>query len=196
MEKKSNNVSISDEEIIHLVQKGAIDKFDIFILRYLEEAISFVLRMVKNRADAEDIAQEAFYKFFKNINNFRFESTPKTYFYRILLNTTYNFISKQRVSKIIGLGGNLFGVVNRDGDVSLEGRRMDEAGRIGFRVALDKSLQRLSRREREVLILKHYQGLKINEISAVLKVTPGTVKTLLFRAIHKLAKELGLKKES
>jgi RNA polymerase sigma-70 factor (ECF subfamily) len=192
--------NISDDDVVRLVQKGEVDKFDIFILRYLEEAINFALRIVKNREDAEDVVQEAFYRFFKNINKFKFASAPKTYFYRILLNTAYNFVRKQRMLKIFGLGRNLplsFGIENGGGDIhttSAGYMKTSDIELVGFfRVVLGKSLEKLSCREREVLILKHFQGLKIDEISAILKITPGTVKTLLFRAVHKLAKELGLK---
>jgi RNA polymerase sigma-70 factor (ECF subfamily) len=55
---------------------------------------------------------------------------------------------------------------------------------------INKALQKISPKERTVFVMCHYNGLKLNETAEILNVTIGTVKSLLFRAIRKLRKEL------
>lgn len=63
-----------------------------------------------------------------------------------------------------------------------------ESAQIQYRIS--QALQKISPKERTVFVMCHYNGLKLNETAEILNVTIGTVKSLLFRAIRKLRKEL------
>ena len=84
--------------IIKKIQSGNVNAFEDIVNKYKEKAMTLVMRILKNREDAEDALQEAFIKTFRAIADKQFEERSKfsTYFYRIVYNTALDFYKKHK----------------------------------------------------------------------------------------------------
>src|SRR6478735_3481890 len=80
----------TDEQLVAKVQKGDRQSFDLLVLKYQHKVMSLVRRFVKDQAEAEDVAQEAFIKAYRAINSFRGDSAFYTWLYRIAVHTAKN----------------------------------------------------------------------------------------------------------
>ena len=91
----------SEKSLINLVKKGDKKAYEVLVLQYQDRLVFSVYKFLKDYELAQDIAQEAFVKAFKNIEKFRGDSSFYTWIYRIAINTAKNFLSsKSRKSEI------------------------------------------------------------------------------------------------
>jgi RNA polymerase sigma-70 factor (ECF subfamily) len=81
---------IPDLTLVQRVQQGDRRAFDQLVLRYQHKVLKLVMRYMRNHAEAEDIAQEAFLKAYRAIHSFRGDSAFYTWIYRIAINTAKN----------------------------------------------------------------------------------------------------------
>lgn len=91
-----------DHELIRKFQNGDSKSFDKLVRIHLPEMIGFFITITQDKMLAEDLAQDVFLKLFKYLKNFRFESTFKTYLYRINLNTANTWITRNKWKNILG----------------------------------------------------------------------------------------------
>jgi RNA polymerase sigma-70 factor (ECF subfamily) len=90
-------VDESDLELVKRVQRGERGAFDLLVLRYQHKVVKLVSRLLRDSAEGEDVAQEAFVKAFRAIGSFRGDSAFYTWLYRIAVNTARNSMaSRQR----------------------------------------------------------------------------------------------------
>ncbi len=147
------------------------------------------LDLTGNHHDAEDLSQEVFIKAFRSIGDFRGDAKPGSWLYRITVNT---FIDERRRKKLMmtklmeyfrdDIGGLWAGRHAPNPEQKAENHLMQEY--------LDGALNLLSPQERAVFVLRHYEDLRLKEISQILHLAEGTVKSVLFRGIRKLQKAL------
>jgi RNA polymerase sigma-70 factor (ECF subfamily) len=142
--------------------------------------------------EAEDISQEVFIKMFRSLKNFRRDAKVSSWLYKITFNTCIDSLRK-RPSKLSGSLEEIDQLkiladpmVSKS--LSFDPERDAEASQIQKRIAV--SLQNISPKERAVFVMRHYNDLKLNEIAEIMNVKIGTVKSLLFRAVKKLQREL------
>src|SRR3989442_2976421 len=89
------SADVSDLSLVRGVQRGDKGAFDALVLKYQHKLIKLVMRYVRNPAEAEDIAQEAFIKAYRALPSFRGESAFYTWLYRIAINTAKNHFAAQ-----------------------------------------------------------------------------------------------------
>src|SRR6267143_164758 len=82
----------SDLSLVRRVQRGDKGAFDALVLKYQHKLVKLVMRYVRNPAEAEDIAQEAFIKAYRALPEFRVDSAVYTWLYRIDINTAKNAV--------------------------------------------------------------------------------------------------------
>src|ERR1700752_5441464 len=82
----------SDLSLVRRVQRGDKGAFDALVLKYQHKLVKLVMRYVRNPAEAEDIAQEAFIKAYRALPPFRGDSAFYTWLYRIGINTAKNYL--------------------------------------------------------------------------------------------------------
>ncbi len=153
----------------------------------------WAFRLTGNHHDAEDLSQEVFIKVHAALDTFRGEAGMKTWIYRIAVNTYLNKRRKKAVTFMklqddieqtmqAQAGG--YGAENvfRDTDAAVESN--------AIKAFVDKALQHLSRKEHMAFVLRHYNDLSVKEVAEAMQVAEGTVKSLLFRAVQKLRKQL------
>jgi len=142
--------------------------------------------------EAEDISQEVFIKMFRSLKNFRRDAKMSSWLYQITVNASIDTLRKKSSNPKSSIDE--FDQLNiQEGIVSSGAHNFDpvisaESSQIQNHIS--QALQKISPKERTVFVMRHYNDLKLNEIAEILNITIGTVKSLLFRAIKKLRKEL------
>jgi RNA polymerase sigma-70 factor (ECF subfamily) len=161
--------------------------FGQIVRQHQRKVLFLALDLTGNHHDAEDLAQEAFLRAFASFQRFRGEASLGTWLYRITVNT---YIDRYRARSARGGQARSWD----DEDDSIAPPRDEHPARDPERVTesaaiqrhIDAALARLSPQQRTVFVLRHYQDLKLREIAAVLEVSEGTVKSVLFRAVQRL----------
>ncbi len=173
-----------DRLIVERVCQGDLDAFRFLVERYERYAYQIAYRLLRSHPDAEDISQEAFVRVYQNIKNFRGEAKFSTYLYRTVVNLSLNVLRKKNRDAVDSEtpGG------RERAELQLMEQPKIETLDLGDH--LQRAIQRLSRRQQAVLLLRHYEGMSTREVSEILKCSEGTVKQQLHRAMLKLQKYL------
>jgi RNA polymerase sigma-70 factor (ECF subfamily) len=174
-----------EKELITLIEEfidGNEPAFEEIARLVTSDLVNIAYRYLGNVEDAKDIAQEVLLKLYRKLRGFRHASKASTWIYRITLNTCID--SLRRKSRLTPLEE----AITRDQEA--EGRVSQELERQDIRQRVQCALAKLPLRQKNVLILKHFQGLKINQISQILGCSPSSVKTHLARAVERLRKEV------
>lgn len=174
-------MEILEEKLIDRVRTGDEDAFQVLVSRYKERGFRVCYSMVGNVEDAKDILQIAFVKAYKGIDKFRKRSSFYTWFYRILVNTAQDFLRKKAKEKTEPFES------AADTAANPEKKVMDEE----LKRLLDEAISRLSERQRISFVMKHSNGMKIEEIARILNCRPATVKIHIFRAVKNIKNKLG-----
>ena len=159
--------------------------FDHLYDQYHIDLYQYVYYMVKNQHVAEDIVQEVYIKVLKSYQNFRGESSEKTWLFSIARHTTMDFFRKQQRQK-----NKLANFFNKDQDLA----RIKDHDPLPEEVAqLNDEMKRIYQLldhctldQKNVLILRYIQSLSIYETAQILEWSESKVKTTQHRAIKKL----------
>ena len=89
----------SDEALVKRVQQGDVSAYNILVIKYQHKVAQIISKFVGNSADVNDVAQEAFIKAYKAINNFRGESSFYTWLYRIVVNSAKTYLESNSKRK-------------------------------------------------------------------------------------------------
>jgi len=164
--------------------------FSAFVEEHKRQVFYLALDLTGNFHDAEDLAQEVFIKTYKALDSFRGEAKLYTWLYRITVNTYLNKRRKKALT-FIKLRDDLSDTCfyQENAPSPIEGVTSND---IQDHIAL--ALKKLSPKERSAFILRHYHDMSLKEVAGVLEVAEGTIKSLLFRAIMKMRKELAFYK--
>ena len=165
--------------LIELVKKGDKKAYNTLVLKYQDRLVYSVYKFLKDFELAQDIAQEAFIKAYKNIEKFRGDSQFYTWIYRIAINTAKNVVStKARKSEI-------YDNDTKEQWCSKRATTSDNPENIlqaeQLRSEINKALQNLPEDIRVTLSLREFDGLSYEEIAKVLECPIGTVRS----RIHK-----------
>ncbi len=177
--------NIAEEVLIQRVQNGEIEVFYELVRPYERGVFLAALSLVKNEADAEEVAQEAMLKAFKGLARFRGEAKFSTWLIQIAINEAKMKLRRDRRHLYESLEE---GPRGDDGDympkdyadwreIPSEALEQKE-----LRVALTKALKSLPEKYRSVLVLRDVQQLSIAETSQALGISEANVKTRLSRA--------------
>ncbi|MFH1724945.1 MAG: RNA polymerase sigma factor [Elusimicrobiota bacterium] len=159
--------------------------FQRLLERYRDRIFSFVLRLVRNQADAEDLSQETFLKAFRHLASYDPSRPFITWLFRIAHNTVIDFKRRRRV-EVVSLD-------DEDDPLRLEdgAKPVEEAVEARLEAALaDRLLAGLPPIYKEALLLRHKEGMEVAEIARVIQAPAGTVKARLFRAREMMKERL------
>jgi len=144
--------------------------------------------MLGNAQDAEDAAQDTFIKAYRNLRNFRPDSSLYTWLYRIAVNTCLDYKKRPFFASIYRGACGDDEVMNELPSDDPSPERLYESKQTCH--VLRMSLKQLSEKFRTVLILKEIEGLSYEEIAEVLDISIGTVKSRISRAREELKQQL------
>jgi RNA polymerase sigma-70 factor (ECF subfamily) len=182
-----------DSALVAGLRAGDECAYEILIQRFQQPVYNLISRLVDDPGDAADVAQEVFLKVFRKVNGFRSESSLKTWVYRIAVNEARNqrrWFVRHR-GKEIGLD---------PADAAAQGPQdwLCDPGRSPYQTALDQethaliesALNKVSPNYRAAVVLREVEGLSYEEISEILEVSLGTVKSRILRGRESLRKHL------
>ncbi|MSU36668.1 MAG: sigma-70 family RNA polymerase sigma factor [Pedosphaera sp.] len=179
----------ADRELVDRAQAGDLSAYDDLVQRYQERIYATVYHMTGNHEDANDLAQESFVKAWQALKSFKGDSSFYTWVYRIAVNRTINFL-KQRRNRThhFSLNDLDFTGENDPDLVALVSQNTPcrEVGLAELQTCLNEAIQKLSEEHRIVVTLHDIQGMPHDEIAAVLKCNPGTVRSRLHYARQQL----------
>ncbi|MDO4989790.1 MAG: sigma-70 family RNA polymerase sigma factor [Eubacteriales bacterium] len=174
-------------QIVQRVLQGDVNAFEKLVLEYEKSVYAITQRMTGNAEDAADMTQETFIKAYNSLSSFRGESKFSVWLYRIATNVCLDFLRSRSRKPTVSLS-----MEDDDGeeveldiaDESQSPERLLERGLT--RDAVRRGLNALSPEYRQILLLREIQGLSYEEISDVLTLEVGTVKSRIFRARKRL----------
>ncbi|HDQ26373.1 MAG TPA: sigma-70 family RNA polymerase sigma factor [bacterium] len=176
-----------DRDIIQDIKKGSEAAMNELIKKYQKRVYNMVYGMCVNYDTAWDVSQEVFIKVVRNIDSFRGDSSFWTFLYRVTMNAFYDFKRKEKVRSRVA---NYTDTKAEDEKRVFEVRDMlnieEDFEKKEAKERIKEALDGLTDVQKEVFMLKNMEGLKIREISAVLKISDGTVKSHLSRATEKI----------
>jgi len=165
-------------KIIERVQQGDTKAFSYLVGKYQDVVFSIALKVLKNREDAEEMAQETFIKAYRSMASFRGRSKFSTWLFSIAYNTCITSVRKKKIrTKSID-----------DVQVNDEEENWDKSGLSEEERSkmLEMALKRLPEEEYTMILLFYYEDLGIEDVSKVMGLTESNVKVRLFRARKKL----------
>jgi len=177
-----------DIELVTRTQSGDARAFDELVVKYTPRLYGLVYNMTSNHEDANDLLQEVFAKAFRSISGFRGKSSFYTWIHSIAVNMTINFLKKR---------GRRFQMSLDDVDLNIQNDKefieltatsspVREADLGELQQRLNEAMLKLSPEHRAVVTMFDIQGMPHAEISKVLGVSEGTVRSRLFYAHRQL----------
>jgi len=187
-------VSAHEAELIQRICNGEKEEFYVLVHPYERAVYSIAMSILQNSADAEEVAQEAILKAFSHLRSFRGEAKFSTWLIQIALNEARLRLRRDRRHLHESLDDRLIdGQREKTFKEFADLRRVpsDALERKELRHALQRCLESLPPKYREVLVLRDIQHLTIREVSEILRITEGSVKTRLLRARLQMREALG-----
>ena len=171
-------------ELVSRLKAGDEVAFCELVERYQSKIQSVIYGILRNRQDADEIAQEVFAKVYFSIKGFDARSSLYTWIYRIAVNECYGFLRKKRL-KLVYDGD------SADHTLSMRVQRITDGHPTPDRAAMQRDLinrllERIPEDDRLMLIGKEVEGFSITELSQMTGVKEATIKVRLFRARQKL----------
>ncbi len=182
----------SDLSLVRRVQRGERSAYDLLVLKYQHKVVKLVMRYLRDPADAEDVAQEAFIKAYRALPQFRGDSAFYTWLYRIAINTAKNALAareRQPVSYEFDTQQGEDGPdeISRLKDPETpEGLALTEE----IRETVNAAIVALPEDLRTAIVLRELEGLSYEEIAVSMDCPVGTVRSRIFRAREAIDRRL------
>lgn len=187
--RDTDAIGPSDEDLIERFQQGDVYAYDLIVKRYKEPLLNFVYRFIGNIEEAEDIVQETFLRVYRKKHAYRRIAKFSTWIYTIAGNLSRTELRRRRRRKLFSVSD--MGFDEKDYEISDEEfNPEDNTEGILQGELIQKEIENLSPKFREVILLRDVQELSYEEISQIIKVPIGTVKSRVNRARTRLQSRL------
>lgn len=180
-----------DQALVERVQNGDSRAFDLLVQKYQNRIAKLIARFVRNPADVQDVAQEAFIKAYRALPNFRGESAFYTWLYRIAINTAKNhLVAVGRKSPSYAV--DVQEIEKYDASEWLKEYATPERELLAdeIQVTVNNALEVLPPDLREAITLREIEGLSYEDIARVMDCPIGTVRSRIFRAREAIDEKL------
>ncbi len=167
-----------EQEIIAKVRQGDTRAYSILVDKYQNIVFSLALRILKNREEAEEMAQEAFIRAFRSLESFRGNSRFSTWLYTIAYNSCLSQVRKNKLSHSGNSG--------LDPGVEIWEEQENRENEEQRSCCLEAALKKLPEEDYLLVILHYYDNQRIDEISRITGLGESNVKVRLHRARKKL----------
>jgi len=169
--KKPEETAISQQE--------ELGSFEALMLPHLDAAHNLARWLLRNELDAQDVVQEAYLRAFKSFHGFH-GSDGRAWLLKIVRNTAYTWLSKNRSVELATFDEEIHSPASEEDNPAVTLGRSEDAGFI------KEAMEDLPVEFREILVLRHLEGLSYKEIADIAQVPPGTVMSRLARARSRL----------
>ncbi|HYA97613.1 MAG TPA: sigma-70 family RNA polymerase sigma factor [Methylomirabilota bacterium] len=184
----------SDAAAVERTLAGDADAFRLLVERHSRSVFRLAHRMSGNQHDAEEIVQEAFLRAYRKLRQFESRANFGTWVYRIAANCAIDRLRRQRKeemhleTELPQEEGPENGGLQKHADERPTPERTAMSAEL--RKKIEEALAGLSAAERAAFVMRHWEGLGIEEIAAVLRLKPSAAKNTVFRAVQKLRQAL------
>ena len=185
MDEKENNKS-EDQVLVERVLRGDTKAFRFIIEGTQGLVTQIIYKMIFNQEDRKDIAQDVYLKTYDKLGSFKFQSKLSTWIWQITFNTCSNYLQKRKLLLVDDI------IKTEEPDDREHNPRFDadpflndiEKGIMtnDLKQILDKEINKLSPLYKTLIMLYHHEELSYNEISQIVQLPEGTIKSYLFRA--------------
>ena len=181
-------MSRTDEELVASSLAGDRSAFDLLVLRWDRKIQGAIYRLIGSEEEARDLCQEAFLKAYRGLGAFKGEARFSSWLYQIALNLCRDRMRRRRGRTFVSLDA-----LEADGQAPV---LRDDTTALDLALARDlqhrvkAAVLALPEEQREVIVLKEYEGLTFQQIADVLDLPVSTVKTRLYRGLDKLKERL------
>jgi len=184
-----------DRELVVRVQQGDKRAFDVLVLKYQHKIVKLISRYIRDHAECQDVAQEAFIKAYRALGGFRGDSAFYTWLYRIAVNSAKKALSDLKRDPLVS-ESTLY--ASEDGEeTSRAGNELTdgetpEALLASKEIAavVNSAIEALSEDLRQAITLREIEGLSYEEIAEAMNCPIGTVRSRIFRARESIASRL------
>jgi RNA polymerase sigma-70 factor, ECF subfamily len=190
-------MELADQAVIDRARSGDSDAFRVLVERHSRALFRLSFRMTGNESDAEDVVQETFLRAYRQLGKFDGRANFGTWLYRIAANCALDLVRarSRRGEKIWEPGAAPAGA--REGAIDPLStsaakdpgpERLAMSSQVRERVA--EAMDELSPAERTAFVLRHFEGMRIEDVSRALGCQTGAAKHSVFRAVQKLRRAL------
>jgi RNA polymerase sigma-70 factor (ECF subfamily) len=183
-------MEIAEQAAVDRARSGDADAFRMLVERHSRALFRLAFRMTGNESDAEDVVQETFLRAYRQLDKFDERASFGTWLYRIATNYSLDLVRsrnrRQERQQPIEEGGEdpMLGLPSAEPAPD----RLALSGEVRERVAA--AMDELSAAERTAFVLRHFEGMGIEDVSRALNCQPGAAKHSVFRAVQKLRRAL------
>ena len=178
----------TDEELVNAFRGGDLSAFDTLVKRWEKKIQGAVYRIMGSGEDARDLAQETFLRAYRGLPTFKSEARFSSWLYQIALNLCRDRLRQRRGKTMLSiedLDPATAARIDRSASTTHELVEARDTARL-----VSGAMSELPEEQREVIVLKEYQGLTFQEIADTLDVPVSTVKTRLYRGLVQMREHL------
>jgi RNA polymerase sigma-70 factor (ECF subfamily) len=181
-----------DQQLVERVQRGDKAAFDLLVVKYQRKIFRLLSRLIRDAAEIEDVAQEAFIKAYRALPNFRGDSAFYTWLYRIAINTAKNYLVSQGRRAPTSTQSDVEDAETFDDGDHLRDLNTPDSMLVTKQVgeAVNRAIDQLPEDLRTAIVLRELEGLSYEEIAESMQCPIGTVRSRIFRAREAIALEL------
>ncbi len=181
-----------DAELVARVQNGDKKAFDLLVLKYQRKIMRLLSRMIRDPAETEDVAQEAFIKAYRALPQFRGDSAFYTWLYRIAINTARNWLAtnKRRPNTSSLLENEEGETFNESDNLTDNSTPESELASREIAQTVNKAIEDLPEELRNAIVMREIDGLSYDDIAQSMDCPIGTVRSRIFRAREAIATRL------
>lgn len=169
---------VEDRDLIVKAKRGNVEEFNLLVSRWEKRVFNYLFRLVGDRENALDLAQDVFLKAYQNLSRLEDPAKFSGWLFRIAHNEAYSMLRRNRPD---------------DAEILFDPAVADLRDRmypVELSLAVETALARLTVDQREAVLLKVYQGFKFEEMSEILGLPLSTVKSRLYSALDALKESL------
>lgn len=181
-----------DQQLVERAQQGDKRAFELLVIKYQRKLGRLLSRFIRDPAEVEDVAQEAFIKAYRALPSFRGESAFYTWLYRIGINTAKNYLVSQGRRAPTTTEFNADEAEGFEGAEQLRDINTPENELLSKQIAetVNKAMDSLPDELRTAITLREIEGMSYEDIAGMMNCPIGTVRSRIFRAREAIAEKL------
>jgi RNA polymerase sigma-70 factor (ECF subfamily) len=178
----------SDGDLIHRTLAGEEEAYAVLVERYQKRIYRIAFAILRNDMDADIVTQDTFVQAYLHLKKFEGRSELETWLTRITINRARDCLRRRKWLPLPG--GEDEGHKRSPEPVDARPDAESQTAARELLQAIERAVARLSVRQRTIFRLRHYEEMPLERIAELMGLRPGTVRAHLFRAVHKIRKEL------
>jgi RNA polymerase sigma-70 factor, ECF subfamily len=178
----------TDAALVQRTLGGEVSAYDVLVQRYQRQVYNLAYRMLNSAEDAGDMVQETFLRAYGALASFRQDASFLTWLYKITSNLCIDHLRARRSKGALSLDFEM--EEGREPAADRSSSPEDSAVRGAVSEVVQKAVMNLPAKYRVVVVMRHLQGMSVEDIAQELSLPSGTVKTHLFRAREMLRERL------